>query len=104
MKTALKVIGIVVAVLLVAAIALPFIVNENSFRPQIETRLTEALGRPVKDGNLSLSLLSGGAGADQLSIADDPKFSNAPLIHAKSLKVGDEMLPFLSNKQPNVTD
>jgi AsmA protein len=103
-KTALKVIAVVVAVLLVAAIALPFLVNVNSFRPQIESRLTEALGRPVKVGNLSLSLLSGGVGADQLSIADDPKFNNAPFIKAKSLKVGVEMLPLIFQKQLNVTE
>lgn len=104
MKTALKVIGIVVAVLLVVAIALPFVVNVNSFRPQIESRLSEALGRPVTVGNLSLSILSGGVGADQLSIADDPKFSNAPFIKAKSLKVGVEMLPLIFNKQLNITE
>lgn len=104
MKTVLKVIGVVVAVLLVAAIALPFLVNVNSFRPQIESKLTEALGRPVKVGNLSLSLFSGGVGADQLSVADDPKFSNAPFIKAKSLKVGVEMLPLIFSKQLNVTE
>jgi AsmA protein len=103
-KTALKIIGIVVAVLLVAAIALPFLVNVNSFRPQIESRLTEALGRPVTVGNLSLSLLSGGVRADQLSIADDPKFSNAPFIKAKSLKVGVELMPLIFSKQLNVTE
>jgi AsmA protein len=102
-KTALKIIGIVVAVLIVAALALPFLINVNSFRPQIESRLTDALGRPVKVGNLSLSILSGGVGADDLSIADDPKFSNAPFIKAKSLKVGVEMVPLIFNKQLNVT-
>jgi AsmA protein len=103
MKTALKVIGIVIAVLIVAAIALPFLVNVNSFRPQIESRLSSALGRPVKVGNLSLGILSGSVGADQLSIADDPKFSQAPFIQAKSLKVGVELMPLLFNKQLNVT-
>jgi AsmA protein len=103
-KTALKIIGIVVAVLLVAAIALPFLVNVNRFRPQIESRLSEALGRPVTVGNLSLSLFSGGVRADQLSIADDPKFSNAPFIKAKSLKVGVELMPLIFNKQLNVTE
>jgi AsmA protein len=103
-KTALKIIGIVVAVLLVAAIALPFLVNVNSFRPQIESRLSEALGRPVTVGDLSLSLLSGGVRADQLSIADDPKFSNAPFIKAKSLKVGVELMPLIFSKQLNVTE
>jgi len=104
MKTALKIIGIVVAVLLVAAIALPFLVNVNSFRPQIEAKLSEALGRPVTVGNLSLSLFSGGVRADQLSIADDPKFSNAPFIKAKSLKVGVELMPLIFSKQLNVTE
>jgi AsmA protein len=103
MKTALKVIGIVIAVLIVAAIALPFLVNVNSFRPQIESRLSSAFGRPVKVGNLSLGILSGSVGADQLSIADDPKFSQAPFIQAKSLKVGVEVMPLLFNKQLNVT-
>jgi AsmA protein len=103
MKTVLKVIGIVIAVLIVAAIALPFLINVNSFRPEIESNLSSALGRPVKVGNLSLSILSGSVGADQLSIADDPKFSQAAFIQAKSLKVGVELMPLLFSKQLNVT-
>jgi AsmA protein len=104
MKTVLKVIGIVVAVLLLAAIALPFLMNVNSFRPEIESRLSAALGRQVKVGNLTLSVLSGSVGADQLSIADDPKFSSAPFIKAKSLSVGVELMPLIFSKQLNVTE
>lgn len=103
MKTTLKVVGIVIAILLVVAIALPFVINVNAFRPQIESNLSAALGRPVKVGNLSLSVLSGSVGADQLSIADDPKFSQAPFIQAKSLKVGVELIPLIFSKQLNVT-
>jgi len=103
MKTALKIIGIVIILLVVIAIAVPFLVNVNSFRPEIESTLSGALGRQVKVGNLSLSILSGSLGADQLSIADDPKFSNAPFITAKSLKVGVEVMPLIFSKQLNVT-
>ena len=103
MKTALKIIGIVVALLIVIAIAVPFLVNVNAFRPQIESSLSSALGRPVNVGNLSLSILSGSVGADQLSIADDPKFSSAPFIQAKSLQVGVELMPLIFSKQLNVT-
>jgi len=103
MKTLLKVVGIVVVVLIVVAIALPFFVNVNSFRPQIESSLSSALGRPVKIGNLGLSIFSGSVVADQLSIGDDPKFSNQPFVQAKSLKVGVELLPLLFSKQLNVT-
>lgn len=104
MKTILKVIAVIVALLIVAAIALPFLINVNTFRPQIESRMSDALGRQVKVGNLSLSLLSGGVGADQLSIADDPKFSKDSFIRAKSLKVGVEMMPLIFSKQINVTE
>ncbi len=103
MKTALKIIGIVIVLLVVIAIAVPFLVNVNSFRPEIESKLSGALGRQVKVGNLSLSILSGSLGADQLSIADDPKFSNAPFITAKSLKVGVAVMPLIFSKQLNVT-
>ena len=103
MKTALKVAGIVVAVLIVIAIAVPLLVNVNNFRPQIESTLSTTLGRPVKVGNLSLGVFSGSVGADQLSIADDPKFSTALFIQAKSLQVGVELLPLIFSKQLNVT-
>src|SRR5208282_3658762 len=102
-KNVLKIIGIVVAVLLVIAIVVPFLVNVNAFRPQIESSLSSALGRPVKVGNLSLSILSGSVEADQLSIADDPKFSSAPFVQAKTLQVGVELLPLIFSKQLNVT-
>ena len=103
MKPAIKVAGIVLALLIVVIIAVPFLVSVNNFRPQIESNLSSALGRPVKVGNLSLSILSGRVGADQLSIADDPKFSNAPFIQAKSLGVGVELMPLIFSKQLNVT-
>ena len=103
MKNVLKIIGIVVAVLLVVAVVVPFLVNVNAFRPQIESSLSSALGRPVKVGNLSLSIISGSVEADQLSIADDSKFSSAPFIQAKELQVGVELLPLIFSKQLNVT-
>ena len=95
---ALKIIGIVVVVLLLIAIALPFLINVNSFRPKLESALTEALGREVKVGNLSLSILSGSVSAEDLSIADDPAFSKDAFIRAKSLKVGVEVMPLIFSK------
>jgi len=103
MKPVVKIIGIVIVVLIVIAIAVPFLVNVNRFRPEIESNLSSALGRQVGVGNLSLSILSGNVGADQLTIADDPKFSSSPFISAKSLKVGVELIPLIFSKQLNVT-
>lgn len=103
MKPVVKIVGIIVAILIVVVIAIPFLINVNNFRPQIESSLSTALGRPVKVGNLSLSILSGSVGADQLSIADDPKFSTNPFIQAKKLEVGVELMPLIFSKQLNVT-
>ncbi|HSS95741.1 MAG TPA: AsmA family protein, partial [Terriglobales bacterium] len=101
---ALKIIGILVAVLLVIAIALPFIVNVNSFRPKLESTLTTALGREVKVGNLGLSILSGSVSAEDLSIADDPAFSKDPFVRAKSLHVGVELIPLIFSKKLKVNE
>ncbi len=103
MNKIVKVAVIVVVVLLVAVIVLPLLVNVNSFRPEIESNLGSALGRPVKVGNLSLSILSGSVEADQLAVADDPKFSSGPFIQAKTLKVGVELMPLIFSKQLNVS-
>jgi len=104
MKRFLKIVVIIIAVLIVIAIAVPFFIDANTFRPKLESELTDALGRQVKVGNLSLSLFSGSVAADNISIADDPKFSNTPFVQAKSLKVGVEMLPLIFHRTLNVTN
>jgi AsmA protein len=103
-KPIIKIVSGVAVLLLISVIAIPLLVNVNNFRPQIESSLGSALGRPVKVGNLSLSVFSGSVGADQLSIADDPKFSTSPFIQAKSLRVGVELLPLIFSKQLSVTN
>lgn len=103
MKRALKIILIVVGVLVVLALAAPFLIPVNQFRPTIEEKASEALGRKVQVGNLSFSLLSGSLSAENLSIGDDPKFSSAPFLTAKSLKVGVEIMPLIFSKALNVT-
>ena len=104
MKRALKITAIVVGILIVVVLVLPFVINANTFRPQIESELTTALGRKVTLGNLSLSVWSGSLGADDIAIADDPTFSHSPFIRAKSLGVGVELLPLIFSKTLHVTD
>ncbi len=103
MKRNLKVAGIVLLGLLVVLVALPFLINVNGFRPKIESEVTNALGRPVTLGNLSLSILTGTVGVENINIADDPAFSKSPFITAKSVKVGIELMPLIFSKQLNVT-
>jgi AsmA protein len=98
-----KIAGIVAAIVLIILIALPLFININSFRPKIESEASSALGRPVKLGSLSLSVLGGTVGVDSISIADDPAFGQSPFVTAKSLKVGVELMPLIFSKQLNVT-
>ena len=102
-KRTIRIIAIVVGILIVIAIAVPFLVDVNSFRPKLEGELTSALGRQVKVGNLSLSIFSGSVSADNISIADDPAFSKDPFVTAKSLKVGVEVIPLVFSKTLHVT-
>lgn len=104
MNRILKIAAIVTGILLIIVIAIPFLIDANTFRPKIESELTDALGRDTKVGNLSLSLLSGGVTADNISIADDPAFGKSPFVQAKSLKVGVELIPLIFSKQLNVTE
>ncbi|HEY3972757.1 MAG TPA: AsmA family protein [Candidatus Sulfotelmatobacter sp.] len=104
MNRTLKIIAIVLGVLIIIAIAIPFLIDANTFRPTLESDLTNAMGRQVKVGNLSLSLFTGSVAADDISIADDPAFSKSPFVQAKSLKVGVELMPLIFSKTLNVTE
>ena len=104
MKRFLKILGIVVLILILIAIALPFLIDANTFKPKLESELSGTLGRQVTVGNLSLSLWTGGVAADNIAIADDPSFSKSPFVQAKSLRVGVEMIPLIFSRTLNVTD
>ena len=94
---------IVLALLVIAIVALPFLIDANQFRPQLQSRISGALGRDVKVGNLKLSLLSGAVGVDDIAISDNPSFSSTPFISAKSLKIGIEMKPLIFSKAIHIT-
>src|SRR5215472_8628569 len=103
MKRIVLIGGAVVVLLLLAVVALPFLIDPNTFRPMLESRLTQALGREVKLGDLKLSVLSGSVTAADLSIADNPTYSKEPFVQAKSLGVAVELWPLITSRQLHVT-
>ena len=103
MFSKLRVVAIVVAVLIVIVLIVPFLIPVNKFRPVIEEKATAAVGRKVQIGDLRLSLLTGSISATDLSIADDPQFSQTPFLTAKSLKIGVEMIPLIFSRALNIT-
>lgn len=101
-KKSIIIVSAIVAVVLIAVIALPLLVNVDTYRPMIEKQMSAALARPVKIGSLSLSLLAGGVTADNLSIGDDPAYSNEPFLQAKELKVGVDLMPLIFSRALHV--
>lgn len=103
MKKNLLIAGAAAAGLVVVAlIALPFVVDANQFRGTLEADMTSALGRKVTVGHLKVSLFSGGIAVDDIAIADDPAFGAAPFVTAKAVNVGVEWLPLIFSRQVRV--
>lgn len=103
MKRILVIAGAALAVIILILILIPLFVSANTFRPRLESMASQALGRKVQIGNLSFSLFSGSLSADNLSIADDPRFSQSPFLTATALKVGVKVWPLITSKQLEIT-
>lgn len=103
-KPWLKIVLAVAALCLVILVAIPFFVNADSFRPQIENQLSSSLNRKVTLGHLSLSLLAGSLVANDISIADDPSLSSTPFLEAKKLDLGIEVGQLLFHRSVRITE
>jgi AsmA protein len=100
MKKSVKIgLAAAIALSLLAAAAIRLFVDANTFRPTIESRLTAALSRKVTLGDLSLSVMTGSLVANDLAIAEDPKFGQTPFFTAKRLRIGVQMKPLICNSQ-----
>src|SRR3954463_3932953 len=95
-------IGVVFAILILIALLLPFLVNVDKLRPEVQKQASDALGRNVTIGELKLAVFSGGGTAADISIAEDPAFSPQPFFPAKSLDVGVELMPLILSKALHV--
>src|SRR3954470_5132961 len=95
-------IGVVFAILILIALLLPFLVNVDHFRPEVQSQASAALGREVTIGELKLAVFSGGVTANDISIADDPAFSQQAFVKAKSLDVGVDLMPLIFSKALHV--
>ena len=103
-KRWIKIVVAVAALGLLILLVVPFLVNADSFRPQIESQLSSSLNRKVTLGHLSLSLLTGSLVAEDISIADDPSLSSTPFLEAKKLNLGIEMGELLFHRSVQITE
>ncbi len=94
--------AVIVAILILGGGAL-MLVDVNHFRPQIQARLSNALGREVTLGKLHVSVWSGSLDADNIRIGDDPAFGSQPFVSAQSLALGIRLWPLLVHQQLRIT-
>jgi len=90
-----KILGSFLIVLVVALMLIPFFVNARKLRPVLERQLTAALGRSIRFGDLSFSLVSRRLVATDITIADDASFSSLPVLTAKELQIGVSLAPLI---------
>ncbi len=98
-KRILIIAGSVVGVLVIIGAILPFVIDANRFKPELESQLTKVLGRPTTIGSIELALLSGGVRVNDFVIADDPAFSHSAFITAKKVTVGVDLMPLIFSKK-----
>src|SRR5205085_2674087 len=103
MKRLTVISGIVLVVIVLIVVLVPLFINVDTFRPDLETKISAALNRSVHIGKLDASILSGGASASEITIGDDPAFSKGPFLQASSVKIGVELMPLIFSKQLKVT-
>jgi AsmA protein len=99
----LKIAAIVIILIGGALLALPFLLNADKFKPQVEQKISDVLGRATTIGDLRLALLSGGIAADNIAIADDPAYGKSPFVSAKALRVGVELRPLIFSQSIRIT-
>lgn len=102
-RKAMKIIAIAAGAVLAVIVLLPYVVDMDRFRPELEASLGTSLQREVHLGHMQLSLLSGGARVDQISVADDPSFRNGSFLDAKSLGVGMNLFSLLFSRSMHIT-
>ncbi len=103
MKRIAKVLGVVAIALAVVSVGVSFFFDADSYRPQLESRLSGMLARDVKFGKLRLSIFSGRVVADDLAIAEDPAFGSNPFLKAKSVRLRVDLPELIFSHRLSVT-
>ena len=95
MKKVGIIVGIVVALIIVALLAIPAFVNVNQYRGKIEAELQKQLKRPVTLGEMHLRLLPPSVRIDGFSVGENPAFGTGKFATAQQLYVRAKFWPLL---------
>src|SRR5579875_3838969 len=96
MRRIVIVVCVVVGIIILGLILLPFIVNVNRYRPQIQAELQQKLNRPVTLGTLSLRILPLSIKVNGITIGESPQFpSQRPFATADKVYASASLLSLL---------
>ncbi len=104
MRALLKVIawivGVLVAVVIAAAVLIPIFVNPNDYKPQIEALVKAKTGRQLTlQGNIKLSVFPWlGLQLGPTRLSNPPGFSGAPFAKIASSELRVKLLPLLDKR------
>jgi len=104
MRKILKIVGIVLGTLLllilVAAVALPLIVDPNDFKPRIEAAVEESTGRQLEiPGDIDLSVFPWlGVELGAVRLGNAAGFGDEPFAMVERVQVRVKLLPLLSRR------
>ena len=100
MRKLLVGIGVVVALLILAAVAVTFLVPFDTYKPQIVARVKEATGRDLRiDGPIRLSLVPRLAlELGEVGISSGPDAGAGEVVSLKELRLVLKLIPLLSGQ------
>ncbi len=100
MSRFLKIILFIILLVIVAVIALPFFIDPNDFKPEIQTTIKEKTGRDlIIEGDLELSVFPWlGVSTGNLTLSNSPGFSDKPFAKIDASHVKVKLIPLLSKK------
>jgi uncharacterized protein involved in outer membrane biogenesis len=100
MKKVLWIVGGLVGLLIVAAVAVPFFIDLNDYKAEIAAQAKKATGRDLAiDGNISLSILpSPGVTVSGIRFGNAPGGSQPDMATLESAKVKVALMPLFSGK------
>ncbi len=110
MKPVLKIVawlvGIVFALIIVAAVVLPLLVDPNDFRDDIADAVRGETGRELSiEGDLKLSVIPWlGVEVGRASLSNAPGLGDEPMVAIESASVGVKLMPLLLSRQLEVSE
>ncbi len=100
LKILLTVIASLVLLNVIAIVVLPFIIDPNDFKPQIQTVVKDNLGRELTiEGDLQLSVFPWiGVSTGKLSLSNAEGFNNKPFAEIQESDIKVKLVPLFSKQ------